>query len=420
SKPVANASITLKETVFTSVQTDNAGSFSIEVPSKYSVLIISFPGYQTKEFPLNGQNTPVINLALEDLDIGESVVRLTYNTMPQQHLNGVYQVVSKGYDKTLQYRDIFQMLQGTVPGLQVSANSGIPGDGASLSLGGQRSLYTTNQPLVVIDGIPVIDPVFDQSVVRGNVYNSLSDINVKDIESITVLRDAAASGIYGSRAANGVIVITTKEGTNGKSILDVSIQGGVNTRFSTIPMMNASQYLPYLSSKVNGQGLDQATMDQQFPFFASNIPGNTVAYWKYANDTDWQKEITRNAMSQDYFMNLRGGDKTSKYSLKVGYKDLQGVGRGTSTSEFSSRFNLDFKITPKFSAGTRTAFSRTDKSLMDQGFEERVNPLYLSLVKSPILTPYIKTAEGVPGEFLSPVTFENLSNPMGVIDGVSN
>lgn len=420
SKPVANASITLKETVFTSVQTDNTGSFSIDVPSKYSVLIISFPGYQNKEFPLNGQNTPVIHLAPEDLDIGESVVRLPYNIMPQQHLNGVYHVVSKGYDKTLQYRDIFQMLQGTVPGLQVSANSGIPGDGASLSLGGQRSLYTTNQPLVVVDGIPVIDPVFDQSVVRGNVYNSLSDINVKDIESITVMRDAAASGIYGSRAANGVIVITTKEGTNGKSILDVSVQGGVNTRFRAIPVMNASQYLPYLSSKVNSQGLDQASMDQHFPFFAGNTPANTVAYWTYANDTDWQKEVTRNALSQDYYMNLRGGDKTSKYSLKVGYKDLQGVGRGTSSSEFSSRFNLDFKITPKFSAGTRTAFSHTDKSLMDQGFEERVNPLYLSLVKSPILTPYIKTAEGIPGEFLSSVTFENLSNPMGVIDGVSN
>lgn len=420
SKPVANANITLKETIYNSVQTSNAGTFTIEVPSKHSVLIVSYPGYQNREFPLSGKNEVIINLAPEDLDIGESPVRLPYSTMPENHLNGVYQVVSKGYDKTLQYRDIFQLLQGTVPGLQVNANSGIPGDGASLSLGGIRSLYTTNQPLVVVDGIPVIDPVFDQSVVRGNVYNSLSDINVKDVESITVMRDAAAAGIYGSRAANGVIVITTKEGTNGKSILDISVQGGVNTRFRNIPVMNASQYLPYLSSKVNSAGLDQAAIDQQFPFFGNAAGPNTVEYWKYANNTDWQKEVTRNAVSQDYYMNLRGGDKTSRYSLNVGYKDQQGIGRGTSASEFTSRFNLDFKITPKFSAGTRTAFSRTEKNLMDQGFEERVNPLYLSLVKSPILTPYIKTAEGVPGSFLSPVTFENLSNPMGVVDGVSN
>ena len=420
SKPVANADISLKERISKSAQTSGSGDFSIEVPSKYAVLVVSYPGYQNREFPLNGKSDVLIALAPEGLDIGESPLRLPYQTTAQQNLNGVYRVVAKGYDKTLQYKDIFQLLQGTVPGLQVNANSGVPGDGASLTLGGLRSLYTSNQPLVVVDGIPVIDPVFDQSVVRGNVYNLLSDINVKDVESIAVLRDAAAAGIYGSRAANGVILITTKEGTNGKSILDVSIQAGMSTRFRSIPVMNASQYLPYLSAKVNSQGLDQATIAQQFPFFSNTTPPNTVAYWQYANDTDWQKEVTRNALSQDYYLNLRGGDKTSKYSLNVGYKDLQGVGRGTSSSEFSSRFNLDFKITPKFSAGTRTAFSRTAKDLMDQGFEERVNPLYLSLVKSPILTPYIKTAEGVPGAFLSPVTFENLSNPMAVVNGVSN
>jgi TonB-linked SusC/RagA family outer membrane protein len=419
SKPVANANISVKNMISRTAQTSASGKFSIEVPSLYSVLVVAYPGYQNKEFPLNGNIEVLINLAPEDLDIGESTVRLPYFTGNQNDFNGVYHVLSKGYDKTLQYRDIFQLLQGTVPGLEVNAYSGVPGEGGSLSLGGVRSLYATNQPLVVVDGLVLIDPIFDQSIVRGNIYNSLADINVKDIESITVLRDAAATGIYGSRASNGVIVITTKEGTNGKSILDVSIQGGVSTRFKQIPVLDATTYLPYLSGKINSASLDQATISQQFPFF-SNIQAGTVEHYKYANNTDWQKEITRNAISQDYYMNLRGGDKTSKYSLNVGYKDMEGVGRGVKAGEFTSRFNLDFKISPKFSAGTRTAFSRTEKKLMDQGYEERVNPLYLSLVKPSILTPFIKTEDGVSGPFLSSVLFDNMSNPLAVINGVSN
>lgn len=420
-KPVANADISVKGMISRSAQSSANGTFVIEVPSLYSVLVISYPGYQKKDLPLNGKLEVAVNLAPEDLDIDESQVRLPYYSANEKDLNGVYHVISKGYDKTLQYRDIFQMLQGTVPGLEVNAYSGVPGEGASLSMGGVRSLYTTNQPLVLVDGLPVIDPVFDQSVVRGNIYNSLADINAKDVESVTVLRDAAATGIYGSRAANGVIVITTKEGTNGKSFLDVSAQGGIAPRFRNIPVMNASQYLPYLSAKGYSQGMDQQTFNQQFPFYGyTSANANTVEYWKYSNNTNWQDEVTQNALNQDYYMNLRGGDKTSKYSLNTGYKNMQGVGRGISASEFTSRFNLDFKISPKFSAGTRTAFSRTDKNLMDQGFEERVNPLYLSLVKPPILTPFIKTADGEAGPFLSSVLYDNLSNPLAVINGVTN
>ena len=420
-KPVANADISVKGLISQSAQSSESGTFTIKVPSLYSVLVITYPGYQKKELSLNGNLEVFVNLAPEDLDINESQVRMPYYSANEKDLNGVYHVVSKSYDKTLQYKDIFQLLQGTVPGLEINAYSGVPGEGASLSLGGVRSLYTTNQPLVLVDGLPVIDPIFDQSVVRGNIYNSLADINVKDVESVTVLRDAAAAGIYGSRAANGVIVITTKEGTNGKSFLDVSAQGGISPRFRNIPVMNASQYLPYLSSKAYSQGLDQQTYNQQFPFYGfTNANANTVEYWKYSNNTNWQDEVTQNAITQDYYMNLRGGDRTSKYSLNTGYKNTQGNGMGISASEFTSRFNLDFKISPKFSAGTRTAFSRSDKALMDQGFEERVNPLYLSLVKPPILTPFIKTADGKPGPFLSSVYYDNLSNPMAVVDGVSN
>lgn len=419
SKPVANANISVKDMASRSAQSAADGSFTIEVPSLYSVIVLTYPGYQDKDFAVNGETKIAVKLIPEDLNVGESVVRLPYQTTNEKDLNGVYHVIYPGYDKVIQNKDIYQLLQGTVPGLESNAYSGVPVEGASLTLGGIRSLYTTNQPLYVVDGLPVLNPILNQSVVRGNIYNSIADIDVRDIESITVLRDASATGIYGSRAANGVIIITTKQGTSGKTFLDVSVQGGVATRFKTMPMMNSSEYLPYLSSKINSQGLDQQTINQQFPFF-SNTPSQSVQYWQYANNTNWQKAVTRNALSQDYYMNLRGGDKTSKYSLSTNYDNTEGVGLGISSKEFSTRFNLDFKISPKFSAGTRVGFSQTNKNLMDQGYDERVNPLYLSLVKPPILTPYVKTADGVAGSFPSSVLYDNLSNPVAVALGVTN
>ncbi|MCL6102622.1 MAG: TonB-dependent receptor plug domain-containing protein, partial [Bacteroidetes bacterium] len=419
SAPIAKTNISIKGSKGVSTFTSNAGTFKLKVPSLYSVLVISLPGYQTKEYPLNGNKEVSVDLVQEGLDVGESLVRLPYYSINEKNLNGSYAVVSKGYDKSMQYRDIYQMLEGAVPGLEVNAYSGIPGEGSRLNLRGIRSLYTTNDPLLIVDGVPVVNQLFTGSVVRGNIYNYLADINVKDIESVTVLRDASAAGIYGTRAANGAIVITTKEGTNGKSFLDVSVQQAISLRFSEIPVMDASEYLPYLSAKLYGQGLTRQDINKQFPFF-TNTNTNTVAYWTYANNTNWQNEVTRNALSQDYYLNLRGGDVTSKYSLNVGYNKMEGVGKGISGDRFTTRFNLAFRISPKLSAGMHIGLTRTQKNLMDQGYEERTNPLYLSLARPAIFAPYQKSGQGVSGPFLSQPDFDLLSNPLAVVKGVKN
>ena len=418
SQPVAKASVSVRGSVLQGSEALDDGSFVIEVPSLYSVLVITYPGYQPKEFALAGKEEVSISIFIEGLDVGESEVRLPYYSANEKDLNGVYRVISKGYDKNTQQRNINQLLEGAIPGLNINAYSGVPGEGSMLSLGGVRSFYSNNDPLLIVDGLVVNDPVFKQSVVRGNIYNSLEDINVKDIESITILRDASASGIYGSKAANGALVITTKMGA-AKTYLDVSVQLGLSPRFKELPVLNASEYLMSLSEKIDNQGLSQDTISKYFPFY-SNLDPNTVAYHRYANNTDWQKEVTRNAFSKDYYLNLRGGDATSKYSYHVGYNTTDGVGKGISVNRFTSRFNLDFNISKKFSAGTRIAFSQTGKLLMDQGFEERVNPLFLSLAKAPIFAPYQKSAQGVAGPFYDQPGFDNLSNPVAVVNGVSN
>jgi TonB-linked SusC/RagA family outer membrane protein len=415
---VIEANISVQGMEGVSTVSSDKGYFELTVPSPYSALLISYPGYQTKTVPLFGNNEVMIELIPEGIDGKEAIVNLPYYTLNERDLNGAYTVIAPGGNKTVRSRDINQLIQGTVPGLEVNSFSGIPGEGANYILRGFHSLYRTNIPLLVVDGVPVYNQLFEGSVVRGNLYNFLSDVNVKDIESVTVLRDAAAAGIYGSRAANGAIVITTKEGTTGKSFLDVSIQQGVSSAYKDLPVMNASEYLPYLSEKLYSQGLSPGHI-AQMPVFSA-VEKNTVEYWKYANNTNWLDEVTRNAYYQDYYLNLRGGDATSKYSLSAGYNDMKGVVKGVSSNRLSARFNLDFRISPKLSAGLRISFVRSNKDLMDQGYEERVNPLYLSLIKPPVLSPYQKSAEGKDGPFFSQPDYDGLSNPLAVVSGVSN
>ena len=419
SAPISHAKVMVKGTIASEAETSEKGTFTLEVPSKFSVLVVTYPGYRAKEYPLSGKSDFVVELIPEGVEIGEAVVRLPYFTSYEADLNGVNRVISPGYDKGIKKRDIFGMMQGTVPGLETNAYSGVPGEGSNVNLGGVKSLYLSNEPLIVIDGLPIENLTFNGSVVRGNLYNYLADVNVKDIESITIQRDASAAGIYGARASNGAIVITTKDGTDGKTFLDVSVQQGVSPRFKEMPVMDAAQYVSYLSGKVTTPDSDPQLINQTFPFLAAT-KSNTEGYWKYANNTDWQKETTRNALNQDLYLNLRGGDATSKYSFSAGYNKDEGVGKGVSASRFTSRFNLEFKISKSFSAGTQLAFSRTQKALMDQGNEERVNPLYLSLVKPPNMGSYQRSEMGVAGPFFDLPAFSNLSNPLAVALNVSN
>ena len=417
-QPIPEASISVKNGQNINAIASNTGSFEISVPSAYAVLVVSFPGYHTKEFPLHGKSEVSIFLVDESLNVGESNVRLPYFNANETELNGAYSVIYRSPDETVRYNNIDQLLQGTVAGLRANSFSGVPGEGSNIGLRGIRSLYGTNQPLIVVDGVPLYNPVFDESIINGNFYNSLMDINVKDIESITVLKDAAAAGIYGSRAANGVLVITTKQGTHGKTFFDVSVQQGLSTRYKTIPTLSKDEYMPLLYDRYAQQGFGYDYISQLPMFDKSDMTSEN--YWRYENNTDWQKEVMRVAYYQDYYLNLRGGDATSKYSLFTGFSNDNGVVRGINNDQIMTRFNLDVKILRKLTAGLRLAFNRTTKNLMDQGYSERVNPLYLSLVKPSILSPYLLSGTGEKREFIAGLDYDRLSNPVAVVNNVLN
>ena len=432
-KSLSQISVSIKDIKSNSVQTSGSGTFTIKVPSKYVSLVLSYPGYQTKEFPLAGRKDIKINLVTDGITTGESQVDVPYyGTINENNLNGAVSITVKDNENALQYPNIFAMLDGTTAGLRANSFSGVPGEGQLLTLRGTRSLYCGNNPLIVVDGLPLTNTLFEGSLVKGNVYNALSDINVKDIASIVVLKDAAAVGIYGARGSNGVIQVTTKGGTTGKTYLDVTSQTCFTQRFNELPVMNASQYRGYLYNRLIDKGLTANAINQQFPIFG-NTNKTTSDYWRFANNTDWQKEVTREVASQNMHVSLRGGDGTSAYLFTVGYEKQLGVIKGVDLQRFNTRFNLRFKLLKNLSIGTNIAFARTSDYLMDQGYEERINPLYLSLVKPPVLGIYGKNNLGVNSAVYdqNPINnykqypfitnqIESLSNPVAVVNNVKN
>jgi TonB-linked SusC/RagA family outer membrane protein len=432
-KALSQISISIKDIKSLPVESSDVGTFTLKVPSGYVTLVLSYPGYQTKEFPLTGRSKMTISLVPDGVSAGESKVEVPYyGSINENNLNGAAAITVRDNEKSLQYPDLFAMLAGTTPGLQSNSFSGMPGEGQLLNLRGVRSLYCGNSPLIVVDGLPLTNTLFEGSVVKGNIYNALSDINVKDIASIVVLKDAAAAGIYGARGSNGVIQVTTKNGTTGKTYLDITSQTSFTNRFDELPVMNATQYNGYIYDKLIDRGLTRNAINSQFPMFG-NTDKTTSEYWRYTNNTDWQKEVTRNIVSQNMHLSLRGGDGTSAYLFSVGYEKQPGVMEGVDLQRFNTRFNLRFRLLKKLSIGTNLAFARTNKNLMDQGYDERINPLYLSLVKPPVLGIYGKNNQGVNSAVYdqNPISnykqypfvtnqIESLSNPVAVVNNVQN
>ena len=189
-------------------------------------------------------------------------------------------------------------LQGRVAGLHVVRRSGTPNSGANLYLRGVFSLYTTNQPLIVVDGVIYDNTDFGGSIISNNFTNPLAYIDIKDIDNITVIKDGSST--YGTKGANGVIVITTARAKELATRIDAAIYGGINFAPKNLPVMDDTQYRTYLSDLLQSSGLTEAQI-RAYPYM-NDDPSNPD-YYRYHNNTDWQKEVLKNSSFKNYYLN---------------------------------------------------------------------------------------------------------------------
>ncbi|HUS00329.1 MAG TPA: TonB-dependent receptor plug domain-containing protein, partial [Chitinophagaceae bacterium] len=309
--PLPGATILVKGRT-TSTVSNASGSFSISVPDNSSILVISYVGYQTQEIRVGSNNN--FDIALQSGSSAElsQVVVVGYGTQNKKDITGsVKSLKSESFNKGI-ITSPQQLLQGKVSGVNVTSSSGEPGAPMGITVRGPGGVRTGSTPLFVVDGLPL-----DNSSTGGG--DPLNFINPQDIESIDVLKDASATAIYGSRGANGVIIITTKRGRAGISALGFNASVGFSTIARALPVFTADE-------------------------FRAEVPKAGGVLDNKGGSTDWQKEAMRTAVTQNYNLNLTGGANKLTYFASLGIQRQEGIIKKNDLNRYSGRFNVTQKF----------------------------------------------------------------------------
>ena len=335
--PLPGTSILEKGTT-NGVQSDFDGNFSIGVSDEDAVLVVSYIGFATKEVAVEGRT--IINVVLEESAAGlDEVVVIAYGTQKKSDLTGAISSISTEDVQGQPVANINEAVQGKIPGVKITPTSGEPGSQLQVRIRGAGT-FGSSGPLYIVDGLPV----------------SAGDVNAIDpnaIESLDILKDASASAIYGSRAANGVVLITTKAGKEGMPQLNYRHYYGVQSFTDFIPMLNSKQY-----AVLNNDASRNAGVDPEPAF--TNPDGITV-------DTDWQKAAYRSAPVQDHNLTISGGSENAKYSVSGGYFNQEGIMVFSSFKRYSARVKTRFDIGNKLTIGESINLSRSFGLNLGQG-----------------------------------------------------
>lgn len=378
-EPIIGANIRIKGTT-TGTITDIDGNFSIEAKPQ-SVIEVSYIGYLTQETVINNQKS-IRFLLKEDTKTLDEVVVIGYGVQKKADLTGSVANINTEKLNTQSNANIGQALQGKIAGVDIVSQGGAPGSGTRIMVRGIGTLNNAS-PLYIVDGM---------------YMNSIDHINPNDIASIDVLKDASSAAIYGSRAANGVIIVTTKEGSNteGKPIIDLSVNLGISTASKFLDMLDAKGWAEVTT--IARQAIGKPALDMATDL--ANKP-----------DNDWQDIMFRPALMQNYNLSVKGGGKYSTYYTSLGYFNQDGIVKGTNYQRYNIQSKNDYKR-GIFSAGTNLIISFSHDKPLHQ--ELRGGMIGTILQSVPTLEKYDDTREGGYGGTYGDVV--NIPHPLAIID----
>jgi len=349
--------------------TDSEGNFTLDVPED-AVLILSFIGYETQRIPVGNQTNFKITLK-EDVSALDEVVVIGYGTKKKRDVLGSVASVSGAEITKLPFGSLDASLQGLAPGVQAVGSGGTPGAPVRVLVRGTNSISSGTDPLYIVDGMPIFSDITGLERSQNTTPQSpLSTINPNDIESIEVLKDAAATAIYGSRGSNGVIIITTKSGKSGVGSTDVSYSTGVSDLYRTaddIGFANTSQWFSIMDQARGNSGLSPYDPNFNINLFIDNPKSNMTRQEAENTQTNWFDKILRTGSFQDLNLSTSSGSEKSSYFLSVNYRDDQGVLENNRLQRFSTRANLDFNPANNLKAGARLNFTYTKNNRVKSG-----------------------------------------------------
>lgn len=403
--PVIGANVLVKGTS-NGAATDFDGNYTLKNVDSNATLVFSSVGYMTKEVLTNGNS--VLNVIMqEDLQALDEVVVVGYTSQNKRSITGAVSTVNVDDLSKTRIVDVAQALQGQVAGVFVAANTGAPGDGIKLRIRGEGTLGK-NDVLYVIDGVPTRDITF---------------LNQSDIQSMSVLKDAAASAIYGSRSSAGVVVITTKSGNIGKSVIDIEVNTGIYHATNLPKMLNTSQYLDVQDQAWhNTLGNDSNAIS---PYAQDRANRTDLA------DTDWLDELFTSGISKNLQATISGASDKLSYLVSVGYYGIDGivVGANDQFQRFNFRTNLNAEVSERFKVGTNIQISHSSQDKLSSSGDAPgvirhalIRPPVLSVFKDPsdptysIRNPYTDLPFYTGPNNGWNTNYEYTSNPIAIVD----
>lgn len=410
--------------------TDIDGSYSMSVPEN-ATLVFSFIGFEKQTISIGSR--AILNVTLkENISALEEVVVIGYGTQERKDISTAISSASAEDLKDRPSSNFAQSLQGKMPGVRISNNNSAPGGGSNIVIRGVSSINASNSPLIVIDGFPIKDGY-------NKTENPLNSINPADIESIEVLKDASSSAIYGTQAANGVILVTTKKGKSGKPSISINATSGIQSMLNKVEVLNRDQFLQMMDES------RAAAYVIEDPNFGTNDPeaplwqwtdsdetriSNWTNYSQYSagmqdpyqmfyrwitvtdttknspHNTDWQDVISQMGKTNDIQLSASGGTEDITYRISGGYFNQEGIVKSSGYDRFSFRANVDMKVNNYLKIGLMLAPSLENTEVLanTEGGSTR-NPFYNALGLPPIWAP--TDENGVPHYYGTEATYEN-------------
>lgn len=367
--PLPGATVLEKNTT-NGIASDFDGNYAITVSDTDAILVFSSLGYRTEERTVGQANNLDVTL-IEDSQALDEVVVVGYGTQTKKDITGAITNVSTEDLADLRVTGADQLLQGQAAGVQISQSNAAPGGAVKVNIRGSVSLTSGSQPLYVIDGFPLTN-------VNNQVSNPLTNLNPNDISSIQVLKDASASAIYGSRASNGVVLITTKRGQAGKTEFNVDIYSGMQSVLRKIDMLNSRQFAELFTESRNNPYIDNFgdqgaqitdTNEEREALGAGSslyqLEPNLANFTQFGEGTDWQDEIFRVAPINNVQVSARGGTEKVKYYMSGSYFDQDGIVLSSGLKRYSFNTNLEAQVTDRLKMGFNLNASLTNTELVN-------------------------------------------------------
>lgn len=391
--------------------TNVKGEYLMQIKDKGDLTIVfSFIGYKTKQVKYSGQSS--LNMILDEdallLDdavvIGKKIERNQLGLTEREVVTSTQKLTTEMI-KTVSVTSIEEALQGRLANVDI-LTSGEPGAKSSIRIRGTSSLNASSEPLIVINGVPYptnIADDFNFSTANDEDFGALVNISPSDIESIEVLKDAAATAVWGSKGANGVLLIETKKGVSGKTRFSFSTKNFISQEANTIPMLDASQYVAMIQdaiwNTVNDRGYANSQDYLRLLYDTKEIGYDPtwIHFDEYNQDTDWLGEITRNGFSTDNSFSMTGGGDRANYRLSLGYNDESGTTVGTGFNRISTSLSINYKFSKKLDITTDFSFTNSERQ------SNWSKPRGKALTKMPNMSPYYINEDGTrSNEYFTP------------------